>query len=588
MGPGEIGAIQPAVQFLWERWLSLSLFLPLLGVGVLILIPRHRHTALKGTAIAFSLAVLLMAVIAWAGFDADSGSFQFVEQLAWIPAIGASYHVALDGMSLLLFALTALLSPLALLGTWSTITERVKGFVISALLLEMGMIGVFVARDLFLFYVFWEAMLIPMYLMIGIWGGPRRVYAAVKFILYTLVGSFLMLVAILALYFMQARITGVHTFDMAAIEQFAVSAGAQTWLFLAFTLAFAIKVPLWPFHTWLPDAHVEAPTAGSVLLAGVLLKMGTYGLLRFSLPLFPVAATVALPWMGALAVIGILYGGMVALVQRDIKSLVAYSSVAHLGFIVLGIFSFRTEGISGSILQMVNHGLSTGALFLLVGFIYERRHTRDIAEFGGLARVMPIFAAFLLLVAFSSAGLPGLNGFVGEFLILLAAFRTNTLLAVLATLGVIVAALYLLRMLRWVLFGGLNKDENRKLLDLNAREIASILPIAILIIWIGVFPRMFLRPVEPFAERLAARMSAVQPASPVAEDIGLREVPAGGEVPGDAREEVPIEAGEEVPSDVGEEIPSDMAGADKAGEPDDDEQAIRPAAAGAPSNRQAP
>ena len=496
--------------FLWTHWISLTLLLPLIGAGLLLFVPKERHDLLKGIGAGFGIVVFAMAVVLWLRFDPEGPAFQFVENSAWIPAIGARYQLGLDGMSLLLFALAALLCPLALLGTWSSITERVKGFVASLLLLETGMLGVFAARDLFLFYVFWEAMLLPMYLLIGVWGGPRRIYAAVKFILYTLAGSFLMLVAILALYFMHGRLTGTYTFDLTAFESFIVPAGAQTWLFLAFTLAFAIKVPLWPFHTWLPDAHVEAPTAGSVILAGVLLKMGTYGLLRFSLPLFPVAATVAIPWMSALAVIGILYGGMVAWVQQDIKSLVAYSSVAHLGYVVLGIFTFRAEGMAGSILQMANHGLSTGALFLLVGFIYQRRHTREIAEFGGLAKVMPRYAAFLILAVFSSAALPGLNGFVGEFLILLATFRSHALLAIVAVPGVIVAALYLLRMLRGVLFGPITVEANRSLPDLRPLEVASVLPIAILIIWIGVFPGTFLRPLEQYALRLEAHMSAVR------------------------------------------------------------------------------
>ena len=335
-------------------------------------------------------------------------------------------------------------------------------------------------------------------------------YAAVKFILYTLVGSFLMLIAILALYFLHGRLTGVYTFDLAALEQIALPFGPQMWLFLAFTFAFCIKVPLWPFHTWLPDAHVEAPTFGSIILAGVLLKMGTYGLLRFSLPIFPIASTIAVPWMATLAIIGIIYGGLVAWVQKDIKSLVAYSSVAHLGFVVLGIFTFRAEGLSGSILQMVNHGLSTGALFILVGYIYQRRHTREISEFGGLAKVMPIYAAFLLVVAFSSAGLPGLNGFVGEFLILIAAFQVSPWMAIPAIPGIIIAALYLLRMVRGILWGPLDKEENKVLKDLNLREIVTMVPLLVFIVMIGVFPKPFLRPLEPVAAKIEKRMSSVR------------------------------------------------------------------------------
>jgi NADH-quinone oxidoreductase subunit M len=490
--------------------LTVTILVPLAGALLVALLPRTRPALLKGVTVGIGLLTLVLAGVVWAGFDPAEPGFQFVERVLWIPSLGAWWHVGVDGMSLILFALTTLLTPLALLGTWDAVTEKVKGFTVSLLLLEAGMLGVFVARDLFLFYVFWEAMLIPMYLLIGIWGGPRRIHAAVKFILYTLVGSLLMLVALLILYFLHGRATGLYTFDLNALEQFTVPVSSQLGLFLAFTLAFAIKVPLWPFHTWLPDAHVEAPTAGSVLLAGVLLKMGTYGLLRFSIPLFPVAASLALPWIGTLAVIGILYGGLVAWVQKDIKSLVAYSSVAHLGFVVLGSFSFRTEGIAGAILQMVNHGLSTGALFLLVGYIYVRRHTRDIDEFGGLAKVMPRYAAILLVVAFSSAGLPGLNGFVGEFLILLGAFRTVPVLAVLAVPGVIIAALYLLRLLRGVLWGPLTREANRGLHDLDLRETLVMVPLLVLIVWIGVYPRPFLRLVEPTAQRIAVRMAVVR------------------------------------------------------------------------------
>lgn len=504
---------QQILNFIWAHWISWTIFLPLLGTVIITLLPKERHGLLKGIAFLTGTLVLVMVIPVWSNFDPDMTGFQFVEKVSWIPGIGASYHLGLDGMSLILLALTALLCPVALLGTWTSVTEKVKGYTATILMLEAGMIGVFVARDLFLFYLFWEAMLIPMYLLIGVWGGPRRVYAAVKFILFTLVGSFLMLVAILALYFIHGRLTGLYTFDMTALEQLSVPVGAQTWLFLAFTFAFAIKVPLWPLHTWLPDAHVEAPTLGSVILAGVLLKMGTYGLLRFSLPLFPVASTLAVPWMAALAITGIIYGGLVAWVQKDIKSLVAYSSVAHLGFVVLGIFTFRAEALSGSILQMINHGLSTGALFLLVGFIYQRRHTRDIGDFGGIAKVMPIYAAILMLVAFSSAGLPGLNGFVGEFLILIGAFRVSPWLAIPAIPGIIIAALYLLRMLRGVLFGPLDKEENRGLKDLNLREVLSMAPLMVFIVLIGVFPRPFLRPLEPVAARLEQRMSAVRAGS---------------------------------------------------------------------------
>ncbi len=395
-----------------------------------------------------------------------------------MPTLGISYHVGVDGISVLLVLLTTFLTPLTLLSAWHAIESRWKEFAITMLLLETGMIGVFVALDLFLFYVFWEAMLIPMYLIIGIWGGSNRVYAAIKFVLYTLAGSLLMLVAILALYFRHGAATGTYTFDLPILAQFILPAGrAQNLLFLAFALAFAIKVPMFPFHTWLPDAHVEAPTAGSVILAGVLLKMGTYGFLRFCLPLFPNASLLFTPWIFALAVIGIIYGAWVSTVQPDIKKLVAYSSVSHLGFVVLGLFTLTPQGLVGGIIQMINHGLSTGALFLMVGMLYERRHTRLIAEFGGLWKVVPALSVLFLIVCLSSVGLPGLNGFVGEFLILLGAFQVDRTAAVLATSGIIFAAVYLLWMYQRVIFGVVTKEANRRLPDLSVREWAILLPI---------------------------------------------------------------------------------------------------------------
>ena len=414
---------------------------------------------------------------------------QFVEQRAWIPGAGISYHLGVDGISLLLVLLTTLLTPLCLLSAWTQITTRVKEFLVAMCLLETGMLGVFVALDLFLFFVFWEAMLVPMYLIIGVWGGPRRVYAAVKFILYTMAGSALMLLAILTLYFLQDP--RAASFDYAAVMQLRIDPRLQVPLFLAFALAFAIKVPMFPFHTWLPDAHVEAPTAGSVILAGVLLKMGTYGFLRFGLPLFPDAAVRLAPVIVALALAGILYGAWVSTVQADMKKLIAYSSVSHLGFVMLGLFTFTPQGLVGGILQMVNHGLSTGALFLLIGMIYERRHSRLIADFGGLWAVVPVFSVILLVVTFSSIGLPGLNGFVGEFLILVGAFQWSRPAAVLGTAGIVFAAVYLLWMYQRVIFGEVRHEENRRLPDLNAREIWTLVPILILIVWIGVYPKPF-------------------------------------------------------------------------------------------------
>jgi NADH-quinone oxidoreductase subunit M len=426
-----------------------------------------------------------------------------------MPTLGISYHLGIDGISLLLVLLTTFLMPLVLLSAWRAIESRWKEFAITMLLLETGMLGVFVALDLFLFYVFWEAMLIPMYLIIGIWGGSNRIYAAIKFVLYTLAGSLLMLVAILAVYFQHGAATGAYTFDLPVVAQFVLPAGLnQNLLFLAFALAFAIKVPMFPFHTWLPDAHVEAPTAGSVILAGVLLKMGTYGFLRFCLPLFPQASLAFAPWMFALAIIGIIYGAWVSTVQADIKKLVAYSSVSHLGFVVLGLFTLTPQGIVGGIIQMVNHGLSTGALFLLVGMLYERRHTRLISEFGGLWSVIPAFSAVLLIVTLSSLGLPGLNGFVGEFLILLGAFQVDRTAAVFATTGIIFAAVYLLWMYQRVIFGEVTKEANRRLPDLSLREWVVLLPVLLFIVWIGVYPGAFTGVTETSVQALIIQVQS--------------------------------------------------------------------------------
>jgi NADH-quinone oxidoreductase subunit M len=446
---------------------------------------------------------------------------QFVEQRAWIPGAGIGYHLGVDGISLLLVLLTTLLTPLCVLSAWSQITTRVKEFLVALCLLETGMVGVFVALDLFLFFVFWEAMLIPMYLIVGVWGGPRRVYAAVKFILYTMAGSTLMLLAILALYFLQDAST--RSFDYAAILSLSIDPRLQFWLFLAFALAFAVKVPMFPFHTWLPDAHVEAPTAGSVILAGVLLKMGTYGFARFGLPLFPEAAVSLAPVIAGLAIVGILYGAWVSTVQPDLKKLVAYSSVSHLGFVMLGLFTFTAQGLVGGVLQMVNHGLSTGALFLLVGMIYERRHSRLIADFGGLWAVMPVFSVLFLVVTLSSIGLPGLNGFVGEILILVGAFQWSRPAAVLGTLGIIFAAVYMLWMYQRVAFGEVRHPENRRLPDLNGRELWTLVPLLILIVWIGVYPKPFTAITEPAVAKL---LQTVQDKRAPARVAGLAGSPA--------------------------------------------------------------
>ena len=489
--------------------LSTVTFLPVVGAVVIALVPRAKEETVKRVAFLTALATFLASVPLFAGFDARSPDYQFVETVPWMPSFGIGYHLGVDGISLLLVLLTTFLMPLTVLASWHSIERRWKEFAITMLLLETGMLGVFVALDLFLFYVFWEAMLVPMYLIIGIWGGARRVYAAVKFVLYTLVGSLLMLVAILAVYFRHGAATGVYTFDLPTLARFVIPAGtAQDLMFLAFFLAFAIKVPMFPFHTWLPDAHVEAPTAGSVILAGVLLKMGTYGFLRFCLPLFPHASLLFAPSIMVLAVIGIIYGAWVSTVQADIKKLVAYSSVSHLGFVMVGLFTLTAQGLVGGIIQMVNHGLSTGALFLLVGMIYERRHTRLIADFGGLWSVIPAFSVLFLIVSLSSLGLPGLNGFVGEFLILVGAFRWSPRVAVLATSGIIFAAVYMLWMYQRVVFGEVTREENRRLTDLSPREWAVLVPVLVLIVWIGVYPSTFTGLTEASVNALIAQVQA--------------------------------------------------------------------------------
>ncbi len=484
--------------------LSVIVLLPLVGMLVILFIPRDERGLIRGTAFTVAAADFITSLLLFFFFQPDTFQMQFVERVPWIAELGISYHLGVDGISLLLVLLTTLLTMLAVLASW-TIEERVKEYMTFMLLLETGMLGVFVALDLFTFFVFWEAALIPMYFLIGGWGGPRRIYATIKFVLYTMVGSALMLVAILVLVYLNYGATGRLTFDLLTLQQVRLAPGVQTWLFLAFALAFAIKVPMFPFHTWLPDAHVEAPTAGSVILAGVLLKMGSYGFIRFCLPLFPDATLRFLPLFVVLAIISIIYGAWVSFAQRDVKSLVAFSSVSHLGFVMLGVFALNPQGVSGSILQMVNHGLSTGALFLLVGMIYERRHTRLIADFGGLWKVMPVYAVLFLVVMLSSVGLPGLNGFVGEFLILLGAFRANPWFAVFGAMGVVLAAVYLLTLFQRVFFQEVTVAEN--LSDLNWREILTLVPILILIVLIGVYPYPFLAPMQASIAQLLIQMA---------------------------------------------------------------------------------
>ncbi len=488
--------------------LTLLIFLPSAAALICMFMSRSGPRAMMGFAIAASTVVFILSLWLVFAFDPATADMQLVEERPWISVIGASYKVGVDGVSVLLVLLTTFLTPIALLSSWNAIQERVKEYLIAMLVLETGMVGVFLALDLFLFYVFWELMLVPMYFIIGIWGGPRKVYAAIKFVLFTLAGSLLMLVAILVLYFMHHGQTGVYTFDLMQLYSTTIAFRPQLLLFGAFFLAFAIKVPLFPLHTWLPDAHVQAPTAGSVILAGVLLKMGTYGLLRFCLPLFPQASRELTPLILVLAVIGIVYGALVSMAQKDIKSLVAYSSVSHLGFVVLGIFVANLQSVEGSIIQMVNHGLSTGALFLVVGMIYERRHTRLIADFGGLASKIPVFTVFFLIVMLSSIGLPGLNGFVGEFLILAGTFRENVPMAVVAATGVILAAGYMLWMYRRVMHGEVTNPENEKLKDLSAREKLVLVPVVILIFAIGVFPKPFLERTEASVTKLLTEYRA--------------------------------------------------------------------------------
>ena len=479
--------------------LTLVIFFPLAGVLLLLFVGRDSGELAKWVALITSGATFLVSLPLFFAFDSATTQFQFVERIPWIVSWGVDYHLGLDGITLFLVLMTTLLTVVAVAGTWSQTTRHVREFMISLLLLEVGMNGVFVSLDVFLFFVFWEVMLFPMYFLIGVWGSERRLYAAIKFVVYTMSASALMMVAILAMYFYNYRATGVFTFSLLEWYQLDLLIEVQYWMFAAFALAFAVKIPMCPFHTWLPDAHVEAPTAGSVILAGVLLKMGAYGFIRFALPLFPGATTEFLPWLIGLSVVGIIYGALVCMVQPDMKKLVAYSSVSHMGFVMLGLFALNDQGVQGGILQMINHGISTGGLFLVVGMIYERRHTKSIAEFGGLMRGMPIYATLFLVIVLSSIGLPGLNGFVGEYLILVGAYQVNKTAAIIAASAVILAAVYLLWMFQRVFFGEVTNPKNEGTPDLNWREVSVLAPLIFLIVWVGVYPSPFLEKIETSA-----------------------------------------------------------------------------------------
>ena len=499
---------------LLDNLLSLTIFAPLVGTVLLLFIDSERKALIRGLALGTSLVTFGLSSMLFLGFRSNA-EFQFVEQAQWIPGYGISYLVGLDGISLLLIVLTTFLVPVTILSTYEAVGEKVKGFMAALLVMETGILGVFDALDLFLFYIFWEAMLIPMYFLIGIWGGERRLYASIKFLLFTMLGSLLMLVAIIALYNQGYAELGRFTTSYLELRQISLSPATQTWMFLAFGLSFAIKVPLIPLHTWLPDAHVEAPTAGSVLLAGVLLKLGGFGFLRYCLPLFPLAVERFAPLMVTLAAVGIIYGALLAFAQTDMKKLVAYSSVSHMGYVVLGIFALTLQSVTGGLLQMINHGLTTGALFLLVGMIYERTHTREIAYYGGVAKLLPKYSAIFLITVLASIGLPGLNGFVGEFLVILGSYPTQPVGAIVAALGVILSAVYLLWLVQRVFYGmpsdqlkAAAENEGKMSKDLSRREWAVLLPIVAMMIWIGVYPRPLLSRIEPSVEALVSEYRA--------------------------------------------------------------------------------
>jgi NADH-quinone oxidoreductase subunit M len=488
-------------------YLSIILFTPLVGAFVLLLVNKQNENAIRWIANVVAFVGFVVSVPLWFWFDPQGMDYQFVERAAWIPSIGAEYFLGVDGLSTLLILLTTLMGFIAVLSSWTAITERVKEYYIFLLVLQTGMLGAFMSLDFLLFFLFWEVMLVPMYFLIGIWGSANRLYSAIKFFLYTLVGSVVMLLGILALYFAYHAQSGVYTFDVTQYQKAGFDAGLQWWVFLAFFLGFAIKVPMFPFHTWLPDAHTDAPTAGSVILAAVLLKMGTYGFLRFSLPILPEASRHFVPMVVILSIIGIVYGALVALAQKDWKRLVAYSSVSHMAMVMLGMFALNPVGITGSIVQQLNHGISTGALFLIVGIVYERRHTREISEYGGLSKVMPVYAAIFLIMTMSSIGLPTLNGFIGEFLILQGVFVASKVWAAFAASGVVLGAAYMLYLYQRTMFGKVENPKNERLLDLDNREFATFAPLLVLAVWIGIYPSPFLKRIESSVQRIVVRVS---------------------------------------------------------------------------------
>ena len=521
--------------------LTILILIPLFAGLIVLLTPRQnlnfiRNFSVGAMLLEFLVSLPLIINLSEPGHTVDyvQKGYRFLEQYTWVESLGISYKVGIDGISVWLVLLTTALTPIALFASWTSIQTKIKEFAFAFLLLEVGMIGAFLALDLFLFYIFWELMLVPMYLIIGIWGGKDRIYAAVKFFLYTMAGSVLMLIAILYVVAKYKALAGHSSFDLDELMRVNIPLKQQYWLFGAFALAFAIKVPMFPVHTWLPDAHVQAPTGGSVILAAVLLKLGCYGFLRFAMPLFPAACHFMGPTIAVLAVVGIVYGAFCAWSQKDVKKLVAYSSVSHLGFVMLGLFTLTTHGITGAILQMVSHGVSTGALFLLVGVIYERRHTRELDEFGGLAKQMPLYAVIFVTVAMSSVGLPGTNGFIGEFMILNASFMSDVLpyarvFTMCAATGVVLAAIYMLHAVLKMFWGPLSNPENQNLPDVSRRELVTLVPLLVLVFWIGFFPNMFLKQMEPavnrfidgYVQKRAATLEIEEPTLSGAAEAGL-------------------------------------------------------------------